>query len=95
MQSARRDLWQLRVPQVPLPVLRKRRRLGAQGVGQRHRRRRPHQRAARARGPGATAAQLEAGQGLQRDRLLNAQPCARYPGMVDVRHHRVPGAELH
>lgn len=95
MQGPRRHLRQLCVPKVPLPMLRKRRRLGAQGVGQRRRRVEPDQGAARARGPGATAAEFQARQGLQRDRLLHAQPRPRHPRVVYVRHHGMSGSELH
>ena len=95
VQSARRDFGQLRVPQVPVPVLRERGGLGAQGVGQCRGCLDPDQGAARSGRPRPTTAQLQAGQGLQRDRVVHAQSGARHPGVVDVRHHRVSGAELH
>ena len=74
MQGAGRDLGQLRVPQVPPPVLRERRGVGAQGVGERGDGVDGGEGAARAGGPGAAAAQLAPGQGVRGDCVVYAQP---------------------
>ena len=84
MQSPGRDLRQRVVPQVPAPVLRERGGLGAQGVGQRRGGRGGDQGPARAGGPGAAAAQLEARQGVRGGRVVDAQPGQGDSGVVDM-----------
>jgi hypothetical protein len=79
VQGAGRHLRQLRLPQIPAPVLRERRGVGAQGECECDRGVVGRQGAARARGPGAAPAQLAPGQGVRGDRIVDAQPRARHP----------------
>lgn len=79
MQGPGRDLGQLRLPEIPAPMLRKRRGVGAEGERERGVGVAGDQGAARAGGPGAAPAQLAAGQGVRGDRVVDAQPRARDP----------------